>query len=295
MPTTVKKTTAATKGKAPQPAPKPVAKTQPAGRGTAVKMAPAKPAPQTTLELEPTPEQEQDQEIVYEEVAQTDTPPAGDVAFDGGEVDTAAENDLIPTPQVKLPPPNPTAHKATITGFERKDFDSGAVAAQVKLHFDDNDREDNYTIFLPALFVSNFSEVVADPEGTLPNEPADEERQIKGNMQLNQYLRNVASGDRTAVCQKLMSIAAEQNHTRKSLGITDIPDSIDGWFDITASILVGVEVIALCRKDRNAQDPAFANMLRVQGVLAPSVLDDPKQKVLKPFNGKSGYVFAWEQ
>jgi hypothetical protein len=113
-------------------------------------------------------------------------------------------------------------------------------------------------------------------------------------MQLNQYLRNVASGDKTAVMQKLMAIGTEQGHTRKQLGIDAAPDSVDSWFEITNAILVGVRVIALCRKDRNPQDPAFANNLRVQGVLAPSVLDDPRQKMLKPFNGKSGYVFAWE-
>jgi hypothetical protein len=304
MPKLVKKASPIVTKPAPAPPARPaVTKPVKPALAPAVFRKPVAPTPAPPL---PDPEPVEG-EIVYEETPQDQpdstyqgrlvTGQSGSSEPDStGNVPVDESDDLIPTPAVKLPPPNPTAHLAQVEGFERRDFDSGAVAAILKLRFEDNDREDNFTIWLPPLFVTNFMEVVAGPEGTLPNEEGDRDATppVKGNMQLNQYLRNVASGDKTAVMQKLMAIGTEQGHTRKQLGIDAAPDSVDSWFEITNAILVGVRVIALCRKDRNPQDPAFANNLRVQGVLAPSVLDDPRQKMLKPFNGKSGYVFAWE-
>ena len=279
MPTTVKKLVSKPPMKAPvkQAPAKPTVKPAPA-------RAVAKPAPVAEPEI-------QEAEIVYEEVAPAET--EEQIQGQPAEGDDSAD-DLIRTPTIKLPPPKPTAHRSEITGVERRDFDSGAVAMQIHLHFQDNDKDDNYTLFMPALFVENFAEVVEAPENTLPNEEGDKERGVKGNKQLDQFLRNVASGDRTAVLQKLGAIAKSQGRSRTTLQLTDYPTTFDEFVEQNAAILSGVEVIALCRPDRNAE-PQFANTLRVQSLIDPAILDDPKQKVLKPFNGKSGYVLAWEQ
>jgi hypothetical protein len=170
-------------------------------------------------------------------------------------------NDVLATPELETPTPDPDAHRGVIDAITLERFDSGSAAMKLHLTSLDAAFSTDYLIFLPKAFVDD---IKVDPN-TLPAE--------EGNNQRSQYTINVANSTKDAELQNLRAIATEAG--RSTEGMT-APTNIEEYVQLHNDLLAGVTVVFARKADVKAEDPKYRNRMRVKRIYAESVQYKPK-------------------
>jgi hypothetical protein len=175
-------------------------------------------------------------------------------------------NDVLATPELETPTPDPDAHRGVIDAITLERFDSGSAAMKLHLTSLDAAFSTDYLIFLPKAFVED---IKVDPR-TLPA--------VEGNNQQSQYTINIANSTKDAELQNLRAIATEEGRSTEGFAA---PTNIEEYVQLHNDLLAGVNVIFTRKADVKAEDPKYRNRMRVKRILPQSV--QYKAKSLKSY------------
>jgi hypothetical protein len=175
-------------------------------------------------------------------------------------------NDVLATPELETPTPDPDAHRGVIDAITLERFDSGSSAMKLHLTSLDAAFSTDYLIFLPKAFVED---IKVDPR-TLPA--------VEGNNQQSQYTINIANSTKDAELQNLRAIATEEGRSTEGFAA---PTNIEEYVQLHNDLLAGVNVIFTRKADVKAEDPKYRNRMRVKRILPQSV--QYKAKSLKSY------------
>ncbi len=191
--------------------------------------------------------------------------------------DHFAPGDGIETPEIRVPIPDPQAHRGQITTMGLETFPSGTTSMFFNLLSAENGREDKFQVWLPRDWVEDITIGGTNDPRNLPEEDK--------NRQFSSYVRNIYNSSGTAVFQVLRQIAAKAG--RALPDDTERPATLDEFYAQMEAIIPGIDVVYTLAAEKNAE-PQYAHILKVRGVFDPEdVIGNPKK--LKKFDK------LWEQ
>jgi hypothetical protein len=194
------------------------------------------------------------------------------------EMSSVVDDDVLSTPELETPPAVPDAHRGVIDSVSETTFETGTTAIVIGLRSLDTGAEQEYKIFPPQEFVTDFAAVTANPASLSDAVPAGKKQSPK-----QRYAAVVANSDKDAELQRLRAIAAEAGRTTAGLAK---PTTFAEFIGVLNTLLSNVEVIFTRTADEKNENPAYRKRLNVNRIHGPSILSSPK--ALKK------YKKAWE-
>lgn len=196
------------------------------------------------------------------------------------EQDQQQGADIFDTPEIKVPPSPPDAHRAQVTSVTSKHLNNDKQTGVVSVNLTSRDvatLETSLDIFIPRGFEESLGSGVPFDPRALPEED--------GNKQQTSYRLGIANSDKTATVQKLVILAKRAGKDPAALGLSK-PTSLEEYSSNLNAMLQGLEVIML-RRERGGDDPAFAHQLQVRDITAADEAENNPKRFKK-------YKKAWE-
>jgi len=188
-----------------------------------------------------------------------------------GEMQQAAQkaegdlfSEMLPdTPELVVPPPDPEAHRGTITGVTREDASTGSVGIKISLTSTDTGLQTELIIWPPKQFVDD---ITVDPT-TLSDEPVPGKKQSPKE----RYGQVVRNSTKTGEIQKLLALASEQDRHA-----SQVPTEFDTFVALLDELLSGLQCVFTRRVEKN-NDPQFTDRLKVATIESINTVDNPKK------------------